>query len=287
MHIHCLAQTDYPAAAEALLDNVAESASPQFPMQSLSEAAAVVRAKIDETVEASEEVAGVVSALERQYDAFVAAQENRSLLARDEGPASGEELGAGSSASWPNRPTTSKSRRRRELTPPAYCRVMGIDVTVLRVFTDADGQFGNPLGVVDAATVPHAGRQAVATALGYSETIFIDLPGNGSTTAHGHLHPVTELRVRRPPTVGAAWWLRQRGTPSTPCGFPPASCGSAMTTSRPLSSPRSGGAGVRHPSAGLRQISSRQAGTAQKTPSITCGHGSTKGQVGCARGCSR
>ena len=31
---------------------------------------------------------------------------------------------------------------------------MAIDVTVLRVFTDPDGKFGNPLGVVDASTVP-------------------------------------------------------------------------------------------------------------------------------------
>ncbi len=36
----------------------------------------------------------MVTALERQYDAFVAAQENRSLLARDEELPSGEELGA-------------------------------------------------------------------------------------------------------------------------------------------------------------------------------------------------
>ena len=36
----------------------------------------------------------VVDALERQYDAFVAAQENRSLLARDEDLPSGDELGA-------------------------------------------------------------------------------------------------------------------------------------------------------------------------------------------------
>jgi hypothetical protein len=36
----------------------------------------------------------VVSALERQYDAFVAAQENRSLLAHDEDLPSGDELGA-------------------------------------------------------------------------------------------------------------------------------------------------------------------------------------------------
>jgi predicted PhzF superfamily epimerase YddE/YHI9 len=30
---------------------------------------------------------------------------------------------------------------------------MSVDVTVLRVFTDSAGNFGNPLGVVDAATV--------------------------------------------------------------------------------------------------------------------------------------
>ena len=91
---HYLAQTDYPAAAEALLDQVATSASLQFPLQALGEAAAEVRAKIDEQVEASSEVAQVVEALEHQYDAFVTAQENRSLLARDEDLPSGEELGA-------------------------------------------------------------------------------------------------------------------------------------------------------------------------------------------------
>ena len=36
----------------------------------------------------------MVAQLERQYDAFVAAQENRSLLARDEELPSGDELGA-------------------------------------------------------------------------------------------------------------------------------------------------------------------------------------------------
>ena len=34
----------------------------------------------------------MVAALERQYDAFISAQENRSLLARDENLPSGEEL---------------------------------------------------------------------------------------------------------------------------------------------------------------------------------------------------
>ena len=91
---HYLAQTDYPEAAQALLEEVAKSASLQFPLQTLAEAAATVRRKIDEQVEASPEIAQVVTALESQYDAFVAAQENRSLLARDEDLPSGEELGA-------------------------------------------------------------------------------------------------------------------------------------------------------------------------------------------------
>ena len=91
---HYLAQTDYPAAAEALLEQVAESGALVFPLQALTEAATAVRAKIDEQVEASTEVAHVVGALEHQYDAFLAAQENRSLLARDEDLPSGEELGA-------------------------------------------------------------------------------------------------------------------------------------------------------------------------------------------------
>ena len=91
---HYLAQTDYPPAAEALLAEVAKSGSLQIPLTALDEAGAEVHAKINEQVEASTEVAQVVTALERQYDAFVAAQENRSLLARDEDLPSGDELGA-------------------------------------------------------------------------------------------------------------------------------------------------------------------------------------------------
>jgi hypothetical protein len=95
VHIpHYLAQTDYPAGAETLLEQVAKTASLQFPLGPLGEAAQAVRSKIDEQVEASPEVAQVVDALEHQYDAFVAAQENRSLLARDEDLPSGDELGA-------------------------------------------------------------------------------------------------------------------------------------------------------------------------------------------------
>ena len=90
---------------------------------------------------------------------------------------------------------------------------MAIDVTVLRVFTDADGNFGNPLGVVDASTVDPA-TAAVATELGYSETIFIDLPERRNNHRPcPHLHPATELPFAGHPTVGASWWLRDIGTP--------------------------------------------------------------------------
>jgi predicted PhzF superfamily epimerase YddE/YHI9 len=91
---------------------------------------------------------------------------------------------------------------------------MAIDVTVLRVFTDPDGKFGNPLGVADASTVAPGDRQRIATQLGYSETIFIDLPEPGASTARARIYtPATELPFAGHPTVGASWWLRDRGTP--------------------------------------------------------------------------
>lgn len=91
---------------------------------------------------------------------------------------------------------------------------MAIDVTVLRVFTDPDGNFGNRLGVVDAGQVEVANRQRLATQLGYSETVFVDLPAAGSSTAHATIYtPRTELPFAGHPTVGASWWLRENGSP--------------------------------------------------------------------------
>jgi predicted PhzF superfamily epimerase YddE/YHI9 len=91
---------------------------------------------------------------------------------------------------------------------------MSIDVTVLRVFTDSAGNFGNPLGVVDASTVQTQDRQRLSSQLGYSETVFVNLPAPGSTTAHARIYtPMTELAFAGHPAVGVSWWLRQRGTP--------------------------------------------------------------------------
>jgi predicted ATP-grasp superfamily ATP-dependent carboligase len=91
---HYLAQTNYPAATSALLEQVCSAGALDIPLDALTDAAIEIRSKIDEQVADSAEVAQVVTALERQYDAFVDAQENRSLLARDEDLPSGEELGA-------------------------------------------------------------------------------------------------------------------------------------------------------------------------------------------------
>ena len=91
---------------------------------------------------------------------------------------------------------------------------MGIEVTVLRVFTDSQGRFGNPLGVIDSSAVPADQRQRIASDLGFSETVFVEAPKPGSCTAHAHIFtPETELPFAGHPTVGVAWWLRQRGTP--------------------------------------------------------------------------
>ncbi len=92
---------------------------------------------------------------------------------------------------------------------------MALDVTVLRVFTNAHGDYGNPLGVVDAGLVAPVDRQRIATELGYSETIFVDAPEPGtSTTTTAHIFtPVLELQFAGHPTVGASWWLKERGTP--------------------------------------------------------------------------
>jgi predicted PhzF superfamily epimerase YddE/YHI9 len=91
---------------------------------------------------------------------------------------------------------------------------MSIDVTVLRVFTDSEGNFGNPLGVVDASTVQTQDRQRLSSQLGYSETVFVNLPAPGSTTAYARIYtPMTELAFAGHPAVGVSWWLRQRGTP--------------------------------------------------------------------------
>ena len=89
---HYVSQAAYPAAAAALVREVAKAGDLQLPVGALDEAAATTRASLDEQVAGAPEVAEVVHALEEQYDAFVAGR-GRSLLAEGELP-SADELGA-------------------------------------------------------------------------------------------------------------------------------------------------------------------------------------------------
>lgn len=78
---------------------------------------------------------------------------------------------------------------------------------VLRVFSDEAGAHGNPLGVfLDGAEVPEERRQAVATDLGFSETVCVDDAATGRCRI---FTPGLELPFAGHPSVGTAWLLAQ------------------------------------------------------------------------------
>jgi len=80
-------------------------------------------------------------------------------------------------------------------------------VHVLRVFTDAQGNFGNPLGVVlDTAGLTDERRQAIATQLNFSETVFVEDVARAQIRI---FTPATELPLAGHPLVGTAWLLSE------------------------------------------------------------------------------
>lgn len=82
---------------------------------------------------------------------------------------------------------------------------------VVRVFTGPDGAGGNELGVfLDGAEVPAAARQAMATLLGFSETVFVDDVTTGQVQI---FTPAAELPFAGHPLVGTSWLLREQGHP--------------------------------------------------------------------------
>lgn len=91
---HYLAQLDYPHASVALLEQVELAGRLTIDLTSLREDAAARDAEITGYLESNSEVAEVVHALERQYDAFSRAEESGSnLLAPNQPLPTGEELG--------------------------------------------------------------------------------------------------------------------------------------------------------------------------------------------------
>lgn len=80
---------------------------------------------------------------------------------------------------------------------------------VLRVFVNEDNEWGNPLGVfLEGGQVAEDERQAIAAKLGFSETVFVDDPGQGRLRIYT---PSVELPFAGHPTVGAAWLLAREG----------------------------------------------------------------------------
>lgn len=92
---HYVAQTEYPAAAEALLAAVSRSTGLLLPRDGLRSSAEVVRVEIDRQVAQTEEAATLVQALEEQYDTFARGRDQKNLLATETGPLpTADELGA-------------------------------------------------------------------------------------------------------------------------------------------------------------------------------------------------
>ncbi|MGX1805892.1 PhzF family phenazine biosynthesis protein [Nocardia sp. NPDC055321] len=88
----------------------------------------------------------------------------------------------------------------------------GTQIEVVRVFTDAAGRFGNPLGIARAGDVTGADHQALAARAGYSETVVVEEPVDHRARLRIYT-PAVELPFAGHPTVGTAWWLAMLGHP--------------------------------------------------------------------------
>ncbi|WP_372594486.1 PAC2 family protein [Actinotalea sp.] len=89
---HYIAQSGYPRAAIAALENLERSTGLDLASGRLESAAAETTAEIDEQVAASAEIGAVVHALEEQYDAYTGSITRPGLLSADIPTA--DELGA-------------------------------------------------------------------------------------------------------------------------------------------------------------------------------------------------
>ena len=85
---------------------------------------------------------------------------------------------------------------------------------VVRVFTvGSDG--GNPLGVIpDSTGLTDDHKQAIASDLGFSETVFLDWP-EGAVPVLRIFTPAVELPFAGHPLVGTAWVLNEMGPGAT------------------------------------------------------------------------
>jgi predicted ATP-grasp superfamily ATP-dependent carboligase len=91
---HYLSQTDYPAAAELVLNSVSKATGLLLPTEGLHAAAEQLRGDIDERIKGDTDAVALVTALEQQYDAYVRGREGTNLLTTPGPLPTAEELGA-------------------------------------------------------------------------------------------------------------------------------------------------------------------------------------------------
>jgi predicted ATP-grasp superfamily ATP-dependent carboligase len=91
---HYLAQVEYPAAAQDLLESVSRATGLLLPTAELRASAEAVRADVDKQIAQSEEARTLVRGLEEQYDAYVRGRRGPGLLADTGSLPSADELGA-------------------------------------------------------------------------------------------------------------------------------------------------------------------------------------------------
>lgn len=81
-----------------------------------------------------------------------------------------------------------------------------IDVHIVRVFTSKDGQYGSPTGVIidEGSNIDPEQRQAIATKLGFSETVFVNQTNPVEVSLYGLQG---EVSFAGAPLLGGAWLL--------------------------------------------------------------------------------
>lgn len=81
-----------------------------------------------------------------------------------------------------------------------------VTVQVLRVFTNHEGKFGNPVGIVldEAQSISPEKRQIIATNAGFSELVFINDLSNARISIFS---PIKEVNFAGHALVGAAFFI--------------------------------------------------------------------------------
>lgn len=103
---HYLADTEYPAAALAALDSLTAATGLVFDGDSLREENKDYLTKVDEQVEASDELSRMVEQLEERYDSYMAGSTNATPMVHTGDLPSADELAAELERFLATRPTS-------------------------------------------------------------------------------------------------------------------------------------------------------------------------------------